>query len=93
MSDTHFLDSRRARGLAVLVALLAAATLGWINREALLPPEAATAAAGNPQLAACLAERVGAVDTMRAEAIINDAQYAAFRTRAEDYCRAQFPGE
>ncbi|AXS40157.1 hypothetical protein [Breoghania sp. L-A4] len=93
MNGTHFLDSFRARGLAVAVALLAASALGWINRAALLPSEQATAGAGNPELAACLTERVGAVETMRAEAILNDAQYKAFKTRATDYCRAQFPGE
>lgn len=94
MSDQpHFLDTGRARGMAVLVALVAAAALGWINRDALLAADSTTEASGNPQLVACLSERVGAVETMRSEGIVNDAQYAAFKTRAEDYCRAQFTGE
>lgn len=92
MSATpHFLDTAKARGVALLVALAAAAALGWINRDAFLGGAEKTAASGNPELAACLAERVGAVDTMRSEGIVNDAQYAAFRARAEDFCRAQFP--
>lgn len=90
-ASPHFLDTARARGMAVLVALMAAAALGWINREALFGGEEIAARSGNPLLAACLKDRVGAVDTMRAEGIVNDTQYAAFKTRAVDYCRAQFP--
>lgn len=91
MNDqTHYLDTGRARGAALLVAFTAAAALGWINRDAFLGTDEAIAA-GNPQLAACLSERVGAVEGMRSEGIVNDAQYAAFKTRAVDYCRAQYP--
>jgi hypothetical protein len=37
----------------------------------------------------CLDQRVGDVDKMKAEGIVNDAQYASFRQRAEELCRAQ----
>jgi len=43
----------------------------------------------NPALQACLDERVGDVERMKAEGVINDAQYTTFRQRAEDLCRAQ----
>lgn len=93
-ADRHFLDTPAARALALLVALLAAAVLGWLNREAIMgSTPVPVAALANPQLAACLKERVGAVDKMRDESIINERQYSEFRTRAEDYCNAQFPPE
>ncbi len=87
----HFLDGGKARGLAILIAAVAAAALGWINREAFWGDDEATSYAGNPELAACLTERVGAVDTMRSEGIISDAQFTTFKTRTVDYCHAQFP--
>ena len=46
----------------------------------------------NPALQACLDQRVGDVDNMKSEGIISDSQYDAFRSRAEDLCRAQNPG-
>ncbi len=45
----------------------------------------------NTGLQNCLAERVGDVDKMKAEGVINDAQYANFRRHAEELCRAQHP--
>ena len=45
----------------------------------------------NPGLQNCLAERVGDVDKMKAEGVVNDAQYTSFRQRAEELCRAQHP--
>lgn len=46
----------------------------------------------NAALEACLQQRVGDVDKMKADGIISDSQYAQFRQRAEDLCRAQNPG-
>ena len=43
----------------------------------------------NAALQNCLDQRVGDVDNMKAEGIVNDAQYASFRQRAESLCRAQ----
>ena len=45
----------------------------------------------NAALQSCLDQRVGDVDNMKAEGVINDAQYASFRQRAEALCRAQNP--
>ena len=87
-----FLDRPAARLVAVLVAVLAGAALAWINRDAFLPAhDATTVKAGNPQLAACLADRIGAVDRMRQEGVINERQYNEFRGRAEAFCTAQYP--
>jgi len=42
----------------------------------------------NPELAACLKQRVGDVDKMKSDGVIDDSQYALFRRRAEDLCAA-----
>ncbi|WP_319773941.1 hypothetical protein [Breoghania sp.] len=88
-----FLDTPYARILALAVALLMAALLGWLNRDALFAPAPVSPSAkrANPELEACLSERVGAVDRMRKEGVVNARQYDEFRTRAEDYCTARFP--
>ena len=46
-------------------------------------------AAANPELAACLQQRIGDVDRMREEGILTDEKYAAFRSRAEELCIQQ----
>jgi hypothetical protein len=43
----------------------------------------------NAALQNCLDQRVGDVEKMKADGIINDAQYASFRQRAGELCRAQ----
>ena len=96
-------DGPLARVAAVVVALLLIATAIWIGRVgfagAPLTPfermadEPVSAAQDNPQLAACLEERIGAVNQMRDDGVINDGQYSAFRARAVAYCETQFPAQ
>jgi hypothetical protein len=43
----------------------------------------------NAALQNCLDQRVGDVEKRKADGIINDAQYASFRQRAGELCRAQ----
>lgn len=45
----------------------------------------------NVGLQNCLERRIGDVDKMKADGVINDAQYTSFRQRAEELCRAQHP--
>ncbi len=95
------LDRPATRLSALAVAVLAVLAIVWIGRVgfagvALTPfehlaPADDTGSADNPQLAACLKERVGAVDQMRADAVIDDGQYGTFKARAVSYCQAQFP--
>lgn len=100
---TSALDSRLARISALFVALCALALMGWLGREDVpfvremisdvrgqSAPQ--TGSSSNPELDACLAQRIGDVETMRTDNIINEAQYAAFKSRATSYCQAQFPG-
>ncbi|SDU05380.1 hypothetical protein [Stappia sp. ES.058] len=100
-SRSALLDRPAARLSALVVAGLAVLAIVWIGRVgfagvALTPFEHLAPAgnadlAGNPELAACLQSRVGAVDQMRSDGVIDDAQYDTFKTRAVSYCQAQFP--
>jgi len=97
---TGFADSLAARALALLIAAAAAALMVWLGREEIpairgiaspAPVAGKAATSGNPALDACLAERVGDVDKMRQEGIINTAQYETFKARAVAYCQTEFP--
>lgn len=96
------LDSRGARLVALAVALAALCLMVWLGRDdvpfvrAVMTSvtgsaEEAVASSGNPELDACLASRVGDVEKMREDGVINAAQYDTFRGRAVAYCEAQFP--
>ena len=83
-------DGPVARVIAFLLIAACVATLAYMHREALFFTAENSAAAGNPELAACLAERIGAVDKMQADGVVNQGQYDAFRDRAEAFCQQQF---
>jgi len=96
------LDGPVLRLLAVGAALLVIGAGVWIGRygfagvpmtpfAAVTDGSAGPAAGTNPELAACLTERVGAVDQMRSDGVIGDSQYETFRSRAVAYCETQFP--
>ena len=51
-----------------------------------------TAAEGaNPALAACLDKRIGDVNKMRDDGVINDSQFEEFTRRARELCLSQNP--
>ncbi|MHC5653915.1 hypothetical protein [Stappia sp.] len=98
------LDAPAARLGALALAVASLAAIVWIGRvgfagvaltpfENIAPATAQSVAANNPQLAACLDERIGAVDTMKEEGVIDATRYALFRDRAVSYCQTQFPSE
>src|SRR4051812_27000060 len=84
------LDGPPARAIALLVALLALAALGWINRARFLPapPPKAEAAADDP-FARCMAARSADIDRMVQEGTAKPDQAELFRSRAEAMCRAE----
>ncbi|MBO6758843.1 MAG: hypothetical protein JJ902_21110 [Roseibium sp.] len=94
-------SDRRGRITALAIAFLALLLMLWIGREdvpglstvwtGLTGSTTESAGTGNPELDACLAQRVGDVDQMRADGVINDSQYDTFRGRAVSFCEAQFP--
>lgn len=96
------IDGLAARLAALAVAAGLVAAMVWIGKVgfagvAMTPFESSgtvsvgMASSGNPQLDACLAERVGAVDQMRKEGLVDAARYDTFRSRAVSYCESQFP--
>ena len=100
-----FLDTMAARAVAILLAV-ALGTVLWTNYaqdfKRLMAGQSATgevavvsatesAKPANPALQACLSQRIGDVDQMKSEGILSDAQYSAFKMRAEELCRAQNP--
>ncbi len=97
----HFLDRRRARALAGLIALAALLAMAqvWHAASNLDPtgrPLNATASAlsdpsGNAKFNACKAERTADVDRLLADGLITKAQHADYRERAVATCAGQFP--
>ncbi len=100
----HFVDSALARIIGLLLAL-AIAFLLWSNwggdfsalfagdkNDPVMVSASEPAKPANPALQSCLVQRVGDVKKMKADGILSDAQFAAFKSRAESLCRAQNPG-
>lgn len=86
------LDSGLMRLLALAVLLSAAALVAFYHRADLFPAAGPAADAGiNPHFVACRDQRLGQVDTMRSDGLIDDAKVGIFRERALAYCAAQFP--
>lgn len=85
-----FADGPVPRIVAVLLIVICVATLVYLHRDTLFGSDSGPEVAANPELAACLAERVGAVDKMRADGVVNEVQYDTFRARAEAFCQQQF---
>jgi len=75
--------------VAALVLLIVAASLGWIHRDDLFPPEQAAAPAGDDPVALCLAQRAADIDKMQADGVIQADQATLFKSRAEALCQAQ----
>jgi len=94
-------SDRTGRIVALCIAASALLLMLWIGRHdvpvlntawaALTGAGSQPASTGNPELDACLAQRVGDVDQMREDGVITSAQYDAFKARAEAFCTAQFP--
>ena len=86
--NAAFLDRPAARGVAALLLLLVAASLGWIHRDDLFPPEKAAVPADDP-VALCVAQRAADIDQMLADGVIQADQATLFKSRAEALCQAQ----
>ncbi|MBD8875024.1 hypothetical protein [Roseibium polysiphoniae] len=95
------LDGSGGRLVALAIAISCLALMVWLGREDVpfvrdaiamvtgKEPEAQTS--GNPELDACLSNRVGDIDQLLAEGMIKDSQYPSFKRRATSYCETQFP--
>jgi hypothetical protein len=85
------LDRPMARVLAAVVFLACVAALVYLERERLWQAAADQSAADDP-FGRCFAERAAEIDRMVAENLIEEAQAALFKTRAEAMCRATNEG-
>lgn len=94
MEPTPFVDSWRARLVAGVVLLSAAAVLVYLHREdiATLTGAAPEAVPADGPLAECLSQRYAPVDKMLADGIIDEARHQLFRQRAAAMCEDQFGG-
>jgi hypothetical protein len=102
-TDRSFADTAVARLIALLIAVAIAAlfVFNWSDEaEQLLAgtepgipiiEQQVQVRPVNAGLQNCLEQRVGDVEKMKSEGVINDAQYTSFRQRAEELCRAQHP--
>jgi len=91
-SSHSFWEGWGARGLALVIILISVASLGYIHRDDLFPPEAKKVETGlNPEFVKCRTARLGAVEKMRNDKIINASQYDIFKSRALAFCMSRFP--
>lgn len=82
-----FLDSKAARGLAVLVFLGCVAALGAIHRDDLFPESQAQATGTEDVFGKCFAQRKADIANMEKQGVVKPAQAKLFRNRAEALCR------
>lgn len=84
-------DGKVGRIIAALVLAAGIGGFAHMNWDSFieLPPIVEEEIA-QPELAACLERRLGAVENMRADDLLNDAQYEMFTGRAEAYCVYEF---
>jgi hypothetical protein len=83
-------DGKVGRVIAALVLVAGIAAFTYLNRESFIAPPEVEEEIAQPALAACLDRRLGAVENMRAEDLLSDAQYELFKGRAEAYCLYEF---
>jgi hypothetical protein len=88
---THVLDQKSARVIALGVMAAMIGTLAYIHRDDLAG--AGTVAADGPPsaLAACLEERLAAVDQMIADGMVGPEKASLFKDRARALCHSQNP--
>lgn len=89
---TSFADTIAARLMALAVFALCLAALGYLHRDDLFPRQPAdTTIQTNPAFLECRQIRVGHVDKMLQEGVIDTVKYDRFKERALAYCAAEFP--
>ncbi|MGI9371664.1 MAG: hypothetical protein ACR2OJ_04150 [Hyphomicrobiales bacterium] len=78
--------------IAALIALACIAGLVALNKQTLFPNSQLTSSAGsNPEYIKCRDQRLGDVEKMKKDGIIDEAKVAQFTSRALAMCGAQFP--
>ncbi len=83
-------DGKVGRIIAALILAAGIGIFAYLNRESFIEPPPVEEEITQPELAACLERRLGAVENMRADDLLNDTQYELFKARAEAYCLYEF---
>lgn len=81
------IDGALGRAIAGVVFLGVLAALAWIHWADVFPPPEADAAA-NPALAACMEARLGDIEKMLQDGVIDDTQAQQFKSRATALCES-----
>ena len=88
----NFWEGPGARLIALALIVISIASLGYIHRDDLFPPDAQKAETGlNPEYLKCRKMRVGQIDKMRVDNTINASQHESFKRRALSFCAGRYP--
>jgi len=78
--------------IALAVFAFCVTALGYLHRDDLFPATPVdTMALANPAFLDCRKKRVGHINTMLQQGIVDQTRHAQFKERAIAYCAAQFP--
>ncbi len=86
-----FLDGMTVRYLAGMVIVVCVGLLAYLNRDKLIERPQADAASLNPDYVKCRDARVGQVEKMLADGLIQQDRFVEFKDRAIATCAGQFP--
>ncbi len=88
-----FLDGLFMRIIAGIVIVVCVGLLAYLNRDRLADKPVAEESGLNPEFVKCRDERVGQVEKMFNEGVIQQDKFELFKKRAIDTCAGQFPPE
>ena len=90
-SDQGFLEGMFIRYVAGAIIVACVGLLAYLNRDKLVDRPDEEAVQLNPDFVACRDKRVGDVQKMLDEGVINAESFKVFKQRATDTCAGQFP--
>ena len=85
------LDRPMARWIALSIFVAMLLLLGAIQRNGPWMPAETPTNSLNKNYVLCLNERLGTVEKMMSEGVIDQNQASLFKTRADALCRTKFP--
>ena len=89
--DRGFLDGLLMKAVAGAVIVGCVGLLAFLNRDLLVDKPVADDQSLNPEFVECRDARVGQVQKMLDDGVINETNFKVFKERAIDTCAGQFP--